>query len=663
MTESKDSNETEPTSTTTEVKAAKSDPKSDAKEGKESTEDAQPEGKEAEEAKDVKDDAKTDAMKTDISPASKKDKDSSPKSKAGKPADGKPVVTQKRNSEGIPVSTTGSSTTAEKSGGETKKEDRPSSSNAQAIKNNFLSRHCYRPRKKPKLTATSLQRPVQHLFSEDKCWWESGEAVTVDGTIDILTSPKSTYVNGATQPRNTGDLYTAGAMFRSDNSYVEQRIETLLENLSTNRGRDLSKLDHDGVDRSKWNSVQKLVYDKTCSVINAYRQAMLVSKSAKGELFRLQQQQKMCAEKLRQLYSELLWDTVTLRWLSVALADNLGKDMLIPYFQLLRCLNAKCPKLVASTGALTLGHSERFKHHTELRDLLKQPPQQLDTIEIVKTIPGVSTAKNRPIFLLFSGSTSWEAPGYPSKLRQYLDLFGECRIVRTELGKGEPMVTLTGATTGPKKGRGTIKIGRGYYDPYGQVDVGARHLTAQEFATESKALASHVQTLVKGSKRPVILVSFGDGSHLSLRVAESVRVDGALFFGLCLRQVGPWRPAQVVGDTIRCPAAYIVGFEAKMSPWRSVHTLRLASSTTRSELLVVHGTGDNLLLRSKFKAERRVVQGMADVGMMSFVGRWLKLLTRNAEGGNKANTGSKTATGNAPETVSAASAVATGKAK
>ncbi|CAG5077368.1 Similar to KANSL3: KAT8 regulatory NSL complex subunit 3 (Homo sapiens) [Cotesia congregata] len=363
----------------------------------------------------------------------------------------------------------------------------------------------------------------------------------------------------------------------SDLTNPRNSIEEALRLINFTRPEDSNDDWEEKIEKTLWSPVQRRIFSRIFMIINSERLHRLTKVNNKMELVYRRTSTDSSAKKFREVMATISWDYRILQWLHGLLVDNLSREALIIYLDILQTLRAKVPQLVDRMTAPTANA------------IVKPGSIPLETLNalIKRTWDPVATCLNNirpkklpgnPILVVVpSGVGSSISPRQHKWITQ-LGLLGTLVTVHSHLGLSANKMTMM--------------------------------TCLEQLVQATRAKIQDVRSDFPGN--PVILVGFNTGAALASQVALMEHVTAVICLGFPFATAEGKRgsPEDTLMD-IRCPIMFVIGQNATLVRPDDLENVR-EKLLVESCLVVVGTADDSLRVSSNKKISEGISQAMVD---------------------------------------------------
>ncbi|XP_044593737.1 KAT8 regulatory NSL complex subunit 3 isoform X1 [Cotesia glomerata] len=363
----------------------------------------------------------------------------------------------------------------------------------------------------------------------------------------------------------------------SDLTNPRNSIEEALRLINFTRPEDSNDDWEEKIEKTLWSPVQRRIFSRIFMIINSERLHRLTKVNNKMELVYRRTSTDSSAKKFREVMATISWDYRILQWLHGLLVDNLSREALIIYLDILQTLRAKVPQLVDRMTAPTANA------------IVKPGSIPLETLNalIKRTWDPVATCLNNirpkklpgnPILVVVpSGIGSSISPRQHKWITQ-LGLLGTLVTVHSHLGLSANKMTMM--------------------------------TCLEQLVQATRAKIQDVRSDFPGN--PLILVGFNTGAALASQVALMEHVTAVICLGFPFATAEGKRgsPEDTLMD-IRCPIMFVIGQNATLVRPDDLENVR-EKLLVESCLVVVGTADDSLRISSNKKISEGISQAMVD---------------------------------------------------
>ncbi|KAG8035465.1 hypothetical protein G9C98_006911 [Cotesia typhae] len=363
----------------------------------------------------------------------------------------------------------------------------------------------------------------------------------------------------------------------SDLTNPRNSIEEALRLINFTRSEDSNDDWEEKIEKTLWSPVQRRIFSRIFMIINSERLHRLTKVNNKMELVYRRTSTDSSAKKFREVMATISWDYRILQWLHGLLVDNLSREALIIYLDILQTLRAKVPQLVDRMTAPIANA------------IVKPGSIPLETLNalIKRTWDPVATCLNNirpkklpgnPILVVVpSGIGSCISPRQHKWITQ-LGMLGTLVTVHSHLGLSANKMTMM--------------------------------TCLEQLVQATRAKIQDVRSDFPGN--PVILVGFKSGAALASQVALMEHVTAVICLGFPFATAEGKRgsPEDTLMD-IRCPIMFVIGQNATLVRPDDLENVR-EKLLVESCLVVVGTADDSLRISSNKKISEGISQAMVD---------------------------------------------------
>ncbi|PNF31475.1 hypothetical protein B7P43_G00759 [Cryptotermes secundus] len=343
------------------------------------------------------------------------------------------------------------------------------------------------------------------------------------------------------------------------------------------------------VSRVNWTPVQNRLFNKMVRLLQADRLARLAQAGNWNEPVLRRITVDKTVRRIRQMLASVGWDIRLTQWLHATLIENLSRQYLAAYLDVLQSLKAKVPTLVDKMIAVSTLASKTGPASAEnLNNLLKRPWDPAAgslSQHKPRKLPG------NPILVIAPSSPSTGSV-QTTRAQQWfahLSTLGQVITVIMPTGAGTSRMTMTNC------------------------------LDQMIAATRSKI--SELKTDFPG--RPVILIGWNTGGAIACQVALLEQVTAVVCLGFPVFTVEGNRgePNDTLLD-LHCPVLFVIGQNASTARQEVVEDIR-ERMRVETGLVVVGSADDQLRVGKTKKLMEGVTQSMIDRCILDEVGDFL----------------------------------------
>lgn len=330
------------------------------------------------------------------------------------------------------------------------------------------------------------------------------------------------------------------------------------------------------IEKNFWSPVQRRIFTRIFMIINSERLNRLAKVDDQLELVYRRTSVDSSAKRFREVMASIGWDYRIVQWLHGLFMDNLSRDSLVIYFDILQTLRAKIPQLidrmiapvpnaVVKPGSIPL---------ESLNAVLKRSWDPLATCmnnNRPKKLPG------NPILIVVPSGINNVSPRQHKWITQ-LGALGMLVTVHSHLGLAANKMTMM--------------------------------TCLEQLVQATRAKIQDMRGDCPG--RPIILVGFNSGAALACQVALLEHVTAVICLGFPFATVEGKRglPEDTLMD-IRCPIMFIIGQSATLVRPDDLENIR-EKMLVESTLVVVGTADDSLRISTSKKITEGITQSMVD---------------------------------------------------
>lgn len=418
----------------------------------------------------------------------------------------------------------------------------------------------------------SYAKPTKTLFVQSAAAWtqtthsSNEEEIDVDGDVAVPLPP---YDMNKVRP-------------------LMQECETHVNFVRREEDVDADEWE-DHVSRVNWTPVQNRLFNKMVRLLQADRLARLAQSGNWNEPVLRRITVDKTVRRVRQMLASVGWDVRLTQWLHATLIENLSRQYLAAYLDVLQSLKAKVPVLVDKMIAVSTLASKTGPASAEnLNNLLKRPwdpaagslsqhkPRKLPSHPILVIAPSSPNSGS----MQTTRAQQWFA---------HLSTLGQVIMVVMPTGSATGHMTMTAC------------------------------LDQMIAATRSKI--SELKNDFPG--RPVILIGWNTGAAIACQVALLEPVTAVVCLGFPVFSVEGNRgePDDTLLD-LHCPVLFVIGQNASTGRQEIVEDIR-ERMRVETGLVVVGSADDQLRVRKTKKLMEGVTQSMIDRCILDELGDFL----------------------------------------
>ncbi|CAH0559591.1 unnamed protein product [Brassicogethes aeneus] len=339
----------------------------------------------------------------------------------------------------------------------------------------------------------------------------------------------------------------------------------------------------DKIDKSYWTVNQNRVYQGFVNVLNMYHLAKLAQTNARHEPIIRRTVVDKAAQRVRRVMALVSWDTTTCQWIHQLLIDNLSKDYLAAYLDILQTLKYVVPSFAEKFMQNCTPKLATLSNES-LTPLLKRPWDPVESslqLDKPKKLPG-----NPVLVVVPSG------PTMPKRMQKWvtqLSNLGTVITIPTNIG-----------STGHRMTMG--------------------HCADQLFVT-TRAKIQEIKADHPG--RGIVLVGFNTGATLALQIAQvdTVLCVVCLGFSLLTAEGRRGEPDDNILE-LQIPVLFVIGQCSNTSLQEDVEDLR-ERMRVETGLIVVGSADDYLRVNKKKKRSEGITQSVVDRCVVDEVGEFV----------------------------------------
>ncbi|XP_021919608.1 KAT8 regulatory NSL complex subunit 3 isoform X3 [Zootermopsis nevadensis] len=343
------------------------------------------------------------------------------------------------------------------------------------------------------------------------------------------------------------------------------------------------------VSRVNWTPVQNRLFNKMVRLLQADRLARLAQAGNWNEPVLRRIAVDKTVRRVRQMFASVGWDIRLTQWLHATLIENLSRQYLAAYLDVLQSLKAKVPTLVDKMIAVSTLASKTGPASAEnLNNLLKRPWDPAAgslSQHKPRKLPG------NPILIIApsSGNSGLMQTTRAQQWFAHLSTLGQ-------------VITVI-MPTGPSTSRMTMTI------------------CLDQMIAVTRSKISEVKADFPG--RPLILIGWNTGAAIACQVALLDQVTAVVCLGFPVFTVEGKRgePNDTLLD-LHCPVLFVVGQNASMARQEDVEDIR-ERMRVETGLVVVGSADDQLRVGKTKKLMEGVTQSMIDRCILDEVGDFL----------------------------------------
>ncbi|XP_034950017.1 KAT8 regulatory NSL complex subunit 3 [Chelonus insularis] len=331
------------------------------------------------------------------------------------------------------------------------------------------------------------------------------------------------------------------------------------------------------IEKTFFTGLQKKIFARVLHVLSTERLTRLAKVNCSTEPIYRRISTDSSTQKFREILASAGWDLSISQWLHGLLLENLPREYLVIYLDILQTLRAKVPQLIEKM--ITVQPNAMVKLGTipaeSLGAVLKRswdPIASCLNSNRPKKLPG------NPVIIV---APSGVGTSISSRQHKWI----------TQLGSLGTVVTI-----------------------HSHVGLSANRMTMmacmEQLVQATRAKIQDVRSDFPG--RPIILIGFNTGAALTCQVAQMEHVTAVVCLGFPFTTAEGNRgtPDDTLLD-IRCPILFVVGQNAKLTRTDDIEDIR-EKLLVESSLVVVGTADDYLRISTTKKISDGITQSMVD---------------------------------------------------
>ncbi|XP_069702733.1 KAT8 regulatory NSL complex subunit 3 isoform X2 [Periplaneta americana] len=343
------------------------------------------------------------------------------------------------------------------------------------------------------------------------------------------------------------------------------------------------------VSRVNWTPVQNRLFNKMVRLLQADRLARLAQAGNWNEPVLRRITVDKTVRRVRQMLASVSWDVRLTQWLHATLIENLSRQYLAAYLDVLQSLKAKVPALVEKMIAVSTLASKTGPASTDnLSNLLKRPWDPAAgslSQHKPRKLPG------HPILVITPSSPS-SSSMQTTRAQQWfahLSTLGQVITVVMQSGVGTTRMTMTNCV--------------------------------DQMIAATRSKIGELRTDFPG--RPIILIGWNTGAAIACQVALLEQATAVVCLGFPMMTVEGKRgePNDTLLD-LHCPVLFVIGQNSAAARQEDVEDVR-ERMRVETGLVVVGSADDQLRVGKTKKLMEGVTQSMIDRCILDEVGDFL----------------------------------------
>eukprot|EP00039_Didymoeca_costata_P010581 m.142724 g.142724 ORF g.142724 m.142724 type:complete len:620 (-) comp14886_c0_seq2:129-1988(-) len=290
-------------------------------------------------------------------------------------------------------------------------------------------------------------------------------------------------------------------------------------------------------------------------------------------------------EKFRALLANIGWCKDLVPWLNAAILDNLARELLEEYIDILRVLRLTCGIIMEARGMLDGRGSRRLHGSTALKSTIAKPP-------VRSPKPAIEPLPRDPVLILAPGEHSWNTPN-------------------TACGAWKERISLLGKViTCPESAS-----------------------AAKDIHTLASNLLKKVQEVKqKWPTRPIVIIGLSVGAKVAIMVSfkakekNNLKIDCLICLGLQLQgMAGNTADAVDTRDLfqLRSPTLFAIGSQSRLCPVPLMEQVRL-KMLARNKLVIVRDADEALRIPLSKRLKVKLTQTMSDDLVLVHIAGFIK---------------------------------------
>ncbi|XP_057339743.1 KAT8 regulatory NSL complex subunit 3 [Microplitis mediator] len=330
------------------------------------------------------------------------------------------------------------------------------------------------------------------------------------------------------------------------------------------------------IEKTFWSPVQRRIFSHIFTIINSERLNRLAKLDDQLELVYRRTSVDSSAKRFREVMASIGWDHRIVQWLHGLFMDNLSRDGLVIYFDILQTLRAKIPQLVDRMIA-PVPNAVVKPGSIPLESLNAVLKRSWDPLAICMNNNRPKKLPGNPILIVVPSGINNVSPRQHKWITQ-LGALGMLVTVHSHLGLAANKMTMM--------------------------------TCLEQLVQATRAKVQDMRSDCPG--RPIILVGFNSGAALACQVALLEHVTAVICLGFPFATVEGKRglPEDTLMD-IRCPIMFIIGQTATLVRPDDLENIR-EKMLVESTLVVVGTADDSLRISTSKKITEGITQSMVD---------------------------------------------------
>ncbi|OTF82372.1 hypothetical protein BLA29_003831, partial [Euroglyphus maynei] len=331
---------------------------------------------------------------------------------------------------------------------------------------------------------------------------------------------------------------------------------------------DVAEIDSSITD--KWTNEKNKLWTRATKIIHSDRMARLSFEGHANEVLLKRNLQDHTTQKFRELFASTFWNSKLLEWLHETLLEHLNVNYQPVYIESLQILRQKIPTLI-----------ERFYH---VKDRIENKNRPTLNDPLFNTLSHYKPKKlpRKPIFILIPNGPNQNLNQTNSPRLKYWS------SLLSSMGKLVPLSVPAKST-----------------DFIADILNDIRYVVNEKIKNCKNSYSS----------RPVVLIGFNSASviaaHCALQNPHSIAAVVCL--GFPLKTINGNRGE--LGDTIlelSCPIQFVIGENSVLTPLDDMEDFRERMTRAETNLIVVGGADDKLVVSNVKKRLECLTQSMVD---------------------------------------------------
>ncbi|KAK0183455.1 hypothetical protein PV327_001495 [Microctonus hyperodae] len=342
------------------------------------------------------------------------------------------------------------------------------------------------------------------------------------------------------------------------------------------------------VEKTFWSPIQRRLFTGAFNIFHSERLSRLSRTNCAMEVFQRRSSVDTSSKRFREILASTGWDWRIIQWLHTSLINNLSKEYLVIYLDILQTLRSKIPQLIDKMiTPMQINNSSVIQSGPipleSLNGFLKKSwdPVSLHLIaNRSRKLPG------NPILIVTSSGINVNLTARQHKWVTQLSAFGMVVTIHPHSGLSNNKLTMTACM--------------------------------DQLVQITRAKIQDVRNDCPG--RPMILIGMNTGAALACQVAQMEHVTAVVCLGFPFSTVEGKRgnPDDMLMD-IRCPVMFVIGQNSTLVRPDELEDVRRKMLVETS--LVVVGTADDHLRISTAKiVSEGITQSMVDRCIVDEIG-------------------------------------------